>query len=145
MTVLMIGHSPHQMSRTTSCYKQTLFTMGFTIQCVKIKTIAQLNFRPIAFKANKTLGSTLQHFKTICHFVSNQLSKENARNMSTLCLFIDDLLSCLHIFPPSHTKLCSDHYKEIINSLTQLTLPLVGVRVGVGSHPGLIERAEAPV
>ena len=38
------------------------------------KTIAQLNFRPIAFKANKTLGSTLQHFKTICHFVSNQLS-----------------------------------------------------------------------
>lgn len=65
--------------------------------------------------------------------------------MSTLCLFIDGLLSCLHVFPPSNTKLCSDHYKEIINSLTQLTLSLVEVEVGVGPHPGLIERAEAPV
>lgn len=37
------------------------------------KTIAQLNFRPIALKLTK-LGSTLQHLKTICHFVSNQLS-----------------------------------------------------------------------
>lgn len=52
----------------------------------KNKTIAQLNFRPIALDLT-TLGSTLQHFITICHSVSNKFSSGNARNMLPLSLY----------------------------------------------------------